>query len=82
MATKKKAVAIVPMAMPSSPRESLRIEKIDNGYLAHHSGSDGKGNYHEKTVYHPTAPRLPWRLPPAKCRSKRNNPGDHHEAQE
>jgi hypothetical protein len=71
MATKKKAVAIVPMAMPSSPRESLRIEKIDNGYLAHHSGSDGKGNYHEKTVYHPTAPKITLVATPGKAPIKK-----------
>ena len=59
------------MPMPASPRESLRIEKIDNGYLAHHSGSDGKGNYHEKTVYHPTAPKIILTATPGKAPAKK-----------
>jgi hypothetical protein len=75
MTTKKKSSApsnsggLVPM--PSSPRESLRIEKIDNGYLAHHSGSDGKGRYHEKTVYHPTAPKITLVATPGKAPIKK-----------
>lgn len=74
MTTKKKSSAQStggPVPMPSSPRESLRIEKIDNGYLAHHSGSDGKGNYHEKTVYHPTAPKITLAATPGKVPVKK-----------
>ena len=71
MAAKKKSPTATPMPMPSSPRESLRIEKIDNGYLAHHSGSDGKGKYHEKTVYHPTAPKITLTATPDKAPAKK-----------
>lgn len=51
-----KSLGAIPM--PTSERQSLRIEKIDNGYLAHHSGTDAKGNYQEKTVFHPQKPIL------------------------
>ena len=53
---KGKAVA-KPMAMPTSERQSLRIEKIENGYLAHHS-NDGPKGYETKTVFHPEKPVL------------------------
>jgi hypothetical protein len=73
MAAKRKSptTTAAPMPMPSSPRESLRIEKIDNGYLAHHSGSDGKGNYHEKTVYHAGKPQIMLSALPTKAASKK-----------
>lgn len=41
--------------MPASPNQSVRIEKIQNGYLAHHSSDTPKG-YQHKTVFHPTKP--------------------------
>jgi len=43
------------MPMPESERQSLRIEKIDNGYLAHHSTEGPKG-YQTKTVFHAKKP--------------------------
>lgn len=60
MVVKKKSPikSIMEIAMPTSERQSVRIEKIDNGYLAHHSGSDSKGNYHDKTVFHASKPSI------------------------
>lgn len=58
-AKKKPSVkSINALVLPTSERQSVRIEKIDNGYLAHHSGSDAKGNYHDKTVFHAAKPEI------------------------
>ena len=59
-----------PIAMPSSERQSLRIEKIDNGYLAHHS-TDGPKGYETKTVYHPQKPVLTVTARPAAVPAKK-----------
>lgn len=53
-----------PMAMPTSERQSLRIEKIENGYLAHHS-NDGPKGYETKTVFHPEKPVVTLAATPA-----------------
>jgi hypothetical protein len=45
----------IEMQMPES--HSVRVEKIDNGFLAHHTHSDKKG-FQSKTVYHPSKPKL------------------------
>ena len=67
MVAKKKATKTT-MSAPSSPdrSENLRIEKISNGYLAHHSCMDGKGNYSHKTVYHQTPPKITITAEPTK----------------
>jgi hypothetical protein len=41
--------------MPES--HSVRVEKISNGFLAHHTHSD-KDGFQTKTVYHPSKPKL------------------------
>ena len=46
------------MPMPTSERQSVRIEKIENGYLAHHSTDDPKKGYITRTVYHQDKPQL------------------------
>lgn len=66
-ATKSKPLAI---AMPTSERQSLRIEKIDNGYLAHHS-SEGPKGYQTKTVYHAQKPVLNVTAIPANAPAKK-----------
>lgn len=43
------------LVMPKSENQSVRIEKIANGYLAHHSSDSPKG-YQTKTVFHPEKP--------------------------
>lgn len=48
-------VKIARMPMPSTQSQSVRIEKIQNGYLAHHSQDTPKG-YQVKTVFHPQKP--------------------------
>lgn len=45
------------MPMPMSERESVRIEKISNGYLTHHSRETNKG-YESTTTFHATKPQL------------------------
>ena len=52
----RKINQVSPIVMPTSERQSVRIEKISNGYLAHHSNNDAKGNYQEKTVFHSQKP--------------------------
>jgi hypothetical protein len=49
--------------MPTSERQSVRIEKISNGYLAHHSSSKGD-NYQEKTVFHQSKPVIAFAAAP------------------
>ena len=44
--------------MPMDENQSVRIEKIANGFLSHHSTSDPKKGYVSKTVYHPKKPTL------------------------
>ena len=37
---------------------TIRIEKIENGYLLHHSNEGPKGDYQRKTVFHPSKPSI------------------------
>ena len=60
--SKPRAVAL---PMPTSERQSVRIEKIENGYLAHHSTDDPKKGYQTKTVFHPEKPQLTVEVAPA-----------------
>jgi hypothetical protein len=46
-----------PIRMPASENESVRIEKISNGYLSHHN-RDTKDGYQHTTIFHPTKPQL------------------------
>lgn len=39
-----------------STKESIRIEKIENGFLATKSGQDKKGNYYDKKIFLPKSP--------------------------
>jgi hypothetical protein len=48
----------MPTPVAEGGSASVRTEKIENGFLAHHSTSDGKGNYQSKTVYHPKMPTI------------------------
>lgn len=50
---KKPATPI--LKMPTSTHESVRVEKIANGYLSHHS-KDGPKGYETKTVFHNEKP--------------------------
>lgn len=45
------------MPMPTDEKSSVRIEKISNGYLAHHETSGPKG-WKQHTVFHPEKPVL------------------------
>ena len=56
--------------MPSSERQSVRIEKISNGFLSHHS-TEGKNGYQTKTVFHPAKPVLNVSVAPAKKGGKK-----------
>jgi len=42
--------------MPSTQNESIRIRKIDNGYIVSRDGMDKKGNYRQSEVFSPTKP--------------------------
>jgi len=44
-----------PPVIPTKPGDSVRLEKIENGFLANHA-TDGPDGYHTKTVYHPQPP--------------------------
>jgi len=67
MVTKKKSVKSVIMGL-SLPDEShsVRVEKIDNGYLTHHSHTGKDGSYQHKTVYHPSPPSVAVEVKPGK----------------
>jgi hypothetical protein len=58
------------MPMPESERQSLRIEKIENGYLAHHT-NDGPKGYQTKTVFHAQKPILTVTATPAAAPAKK-----------
>lgn len=55
MSKPKSKGPVIPM--PMSERESVRLEKISNGFLAHHS-SEGPKGYQTKTVFHPEKPKI------------------------
>ena len=42
--------------VPASQNESIRIRKIDNGYIVSRDGMDKKGNYKQSEVFSPTKP--------------------------
>jgi hypothetical protein len=49
---------------PTDSEVSIRIQKIANGFLAHHSvsGPDVKGGYKTTTVYHRKSPKTHERI--------------------
>jgi hypothetical protein len=57
MAAKKKA-QILPTAIHQDESQSIRVEKIKNGFLAHHTHAGKDGSYSHEVVYHPTAPKI------------------------
>jgi len=44
------------IAMPSDERESIRIRKIDNGFIVSRDGVDKKGNWKQSETFSPTKP--------------------------
>lgn len=44
-------------AIPKINSESVRVEKIANGFLAHHT-KEGPSGFNTKTVFHPQKPAL------------------------
>jgi hypothetical protein len=42
--------------MPESDRESIRIRKIDNGFIVSRDGMDKKGNWKQSETFSPTKP--------------------------
>lgn len=55
------------LKMPTSTNESVRVEKIANGYLSHHS-KDGPKGYQTKTVFHPVKPEVAVKITPKKVK--------------
>lgn len=51
--------------MPTSEHQSVRIEKIANGYLSHHS-TDGPKGYQTKTMFHASKPQIQLQAQPKK----------------
>jgi hypothetical protein len=55
MSNAKKAAGAMPTPVNPNEYHSVRIEKIDNGFLEHRSHSGPKG-YQDKTIYHAKKP--------------------------
>ena len=53
----KKAGNTLGTLTPKNVNQSIRVEKISNGYLVHHS-QDGPKGFQTKTVHYPTLPKI------------------------
>ena len=64
--SKKPTLTAKATIAPMNAGSSLRIEKIENGFLAHHSGEGKNGEYMHKTVYHEKPPQITVEVPKKK----------------